>query len=122
MRLVLDVNLPPSLAEALTTDGIDAIHWTEVGDATAPDAEILAWAKTNGCVIVTQDLDFPELLAKSRASLPSVLLLRNADVLARTLPSLVRAACEQCQDALEAGAIVVLDARGLRVRTLPIED
>lgn len=122
MRLVLDVNLPPKLAEALRKIGLDAVHWTDVGPTTAPDSEILAWAAANDRAIVTQDLDFPELLALSNARLPSVVLLRNANALGPSLASILKSATEQCRDALNDGAIVVVDARGLRVRTLPIDE
>jgi len=104
-----------------TECGIEAIHWSDVGAVTAPDAEILCWAKAKGYVVVTQDLDFPEYLALTKAALPSVILIRNADVLAVNTASLLRATARQCGAALDRGAIVVLDARGRRVRTLPIQ-
>lgn len=121
MRVVVDVNFPPSLARALTAAGLDAIHWTAVGLATAPDAEVLAWAQREGCVVLTQDLDYPDILAATGARAPSVLLVRQADALGATLAPAIVAAIGQCHDALRAGAIVVLDVGGRRVRTLPIE-
>ena len=121
MKVVVDVNFPPSLATALSTAGVEAVHWTTQGKATAPDAEILAWARREGWVVLTQDLDFPDILAATGADAPSVLLVRDADALAPRLVELVVAALRQCADALARGAIVVLDVRGRRVRVLPIE-
>ena len=120
MKVVVDVNFPPALATALEDGGVDAIHWTGVGAATAPDAEILAWAKSHGHVVLTQDLDFPEILATTGASAPSVILVRNVDGLHHDLSATIEAAVDQCRAALEAGAIVVLDVGGRRIRTLPI--
>jgi predicted nuclease of predicted toxin-antitoxin system len=121
VKVVVDVNLPPSLATALSSAGVEAVHWTTQGKATAPDAEILAWARRGGWVVLTQDLDFPGILAATGADAPSVLLVRDTDALAPHLVELVVAALRQCADALARGAIVVLDVRGRRVRVLPIE-
>lgn len=121
MKVVVDVNFPASLAASLSSAGVEAVHWTTQGEATAPDAEILAWARREGWVVLTQDLDFPDILAATGADTPSVLLVRDADALAPGLVELVVAALRQCDEALLRGAIVVLDARGRRVRVLPIE-
>jgi predicted nuclease of predicted toxin-antitoxin system len=63
MKAVVDVNFAPSLAGALRERGVDAVHWTAVGAATAADAEILAWAARHEHVVVTQDLDHSDILA-----------------------------------------------------------
>ena len=38
MKLVVDVNLPPKWVEFLATGGIQAVHWSSVGDLRATDA------------------------------------------------------------------------------------
>mgnify|MGYP003381965787 CR=1 len=40
MRLVIDMNLSPAWVETMKTGGIEAIHWSQVGSADAPDLEI----------------------------------------------------------------------------------
>ena len=45
MKLVVDVNLPPKWVEFLATRGIEAVHWSSVGDLRATDAEIMDWAR-----------------------------------------------------------------------------
>ena len=35
-----------------------AIHWSTIGVANASDEEIMAWAKENGYIVFTHDLDF----------------------------------------------------------------
>jgi predicted nuclease of predicted toxin-antitoxin system len=121
VKVVVDVNFPPSLAVALASAGVEAVHWTVRGEANAPDAEILGWARREGWVVLTQDLDFPEILAATGAGAPSVLLVRQADALGPHLLDVVLRALRQCVDALASGAIVVLHVRGRRVRVLPIE-
>ncbi len=42
----------------LATKGIEAVHWTAVGDPRAPDDELLRYAREYGYVVFTHDLDF----------------------------------------------------------------
>ncbi len=120
MIVLLDVNFAPGLASELAALGFPARHWTEIGPATASDREILTWARVHSHVVVTQDLDHAEILATTGADSPSVLLVRDADVMSATLPHRISDALRQCASALESGAIAVVSLRGLRVRVLPI--
>ena len=120
MIVVLDVNFAPGLVRELASLGVEARHWTEVGPATAPDREILAWAKANSHVVVTQDLDHAEILATTGADSPSVLLVRDADSMSSSLARRISDALRQCRPALDSGAIAVVSLRGLRIRVLPI--
>jgi predicted nuclease of predicted toxin-antitoxin system len=63
VKLLLDMNLPPSLTATLRSAGFSAVHWLEVGDPHAADTIVLDWAQTNGHILVTHDLDFGALLA-----------------------------------------------------------
>ncbi len=38
MKVVLDMNLPPSWVAFLADHGIDAVHWSSVGDPRAQDS------------------------------------------------------------------------------------
>lgn len=120
MKALLDVNFPPRLASELTALGLSTRHWTEVGRATASDHEILAWARTHSHVVVSQDLDYAEILATTGAESPSVLLVRDADAMSAELSRRIFDALQHCADALAEGAIAVVTIRGLRVRVLPI--
>ena len=62
MKILLDMNLPPIWASCLETGGHEAKHWSEIGANNAPDIEIMEWARTNGFVVFTHDLDFGALL------------------------------------------------------------
>jgi predicted nuclease of predicted toxin-antitoxin system len=81
MKLVIDINLSPKWAEFLQTHGFDAVHWFGIGDPRAPDPVMMAWARERGCVVFTHDLDFSRILALTRATGPSVFLVRTEDVL-----------------------------------------
>lgn len=75
VKAVVDMNLSPLWVEALLEGGIGAVHWSDVGDPTATDQVILAWAAANERIVLTSDLDFGRLLALTYATGPSVLLL-----------------------------------------------
>ena len=79
MRLLVDMNLSPDWIPLLESHGWDAVHWSRVGAANAPDPELLQFANKDGRTILTQDLDFAQLLFATRKSGPSVVLLRIED-------------------------------------------
>jgi predicted nuclease of predicted toxin-antitoxin system len=120
MKLAVDINLSPEWVELFRHHGYEAVHWSTVGNPRAPDRLILAWAREHGHVVFTHDLDFSRLLALTRASGPSVFQVRTEDVLPSAIGDFVLRALRQHGDALEGGAIVVLDASSSRARILPI--
>lgn len=62
MRLVIDMNLSPAWVGIFVNVGIEAIHWSVIGPANAPDTDIMAWASRNECVVFTHDLDFGTII------------------------------------------------------------
>jgi predicted nuclease of predicted toxin-antitoxin system len=76
MKILLDMNLSPRWAEALAAAGITAVHWSSVGAAQASDPEIIAFARSESWVILTQDLDFGTILAVTHGDKPSVIQIR----------------------------------------------
>jgi predicted nuclease of predicted toxin-antitoxin system len=77
VQLVVDMNLSVDWVAELTSHGWVAVHWSTVGDPTAEDSEIMAWAEANGYVVFTHDLDFGRMLALTHAGGPSVFQVRN---------------------------------------------
>jgi predicted nuclease of predicted toxin-antitoxin system len=68
VKLLVDMNLSPRWVERLVRHGFEAVHWSTIGAATAPDVEILTWANEHHFVVITNDLDFSAILAaRSRA-------------------------------------------------------
>src|SRR5690349_7633475 len=120
VSLVIDMNLSVEWVAELTNHGWSAVHWSTVGDPSAEDAVIMAWAKTNGHVVFTHDLDFSTMLALTHATGPSVLQVRGQNVLPEDIGSVVIAALRQYDAELAAGALVVVDLKKSRVRVLPL--
>ncbi|MHB1931345.1 MAG: DUF5615 family PIN-like protein [Acidimicrobiales bacterium] len=71
---------------------------------------------------MSADADFGALLAGSGAGAPSVVLLRSGDDLSPGEQSMLLIGNLPAVTAdLDAGAVVVIDRRRMRVRRLPIE-
>jgi predicted nuclease of predicted toxin-antitoxin system len=108
------------LGAVLEQAGWKAIHWSDIGNPRAADSEIMAWAKQNGHVIFTHDLDFGTMLALTQAEGPSVIQVRTQDVTPTAIGKLVVNALRQFQPDLEKGALIVLDEANVRARVLPL--
>jgi predicted nuclease of predicted toxin-antitoxin system len=120
MRLLLDMNLSPAWVPLLRSAGWETAHWSEVGAATAADVDIMAWAKAKGFTVITNDLDFSAILAATRAEGPSVVQIRAQDLSPAALGPTLLAVLRTHAHVLQAGAILTLDLRTARVRTLPL--
>lgn len=115
------MNLSPDWIPALASSGIDAVHWSEVGDPRAADAELLAYARNHDMAILTHDLDFGTLLALTQARGPSVLQVRTQAVLPASLGPVVVRAIHRFEPQLDAGVLMTVDELTARVRVLPIK-
>lgn len=120
MKIVIDMNLSPHWVQLLTGAGHEAVHWSEVGAANAPDREIMAWARSNGFIVFTHDLDFGTILASTDAEAPSVFQVRTQDISPQHIGSLVLSAIEQFEERLKQGALVSLDKHRAKARILPL--
>ena len=119
MRILLDMNLSPTWVPVFARHGFEALHWSEVGDARAPDTEIMVWARSHGYVVFTHDLDFGAMLAATGAEGPSVIQIRTNDTLPAKIEHRVISALQQFAVELDEGALIVLNEHNARVRVLP---
>ena len=116
------MNLAPRWVAALAVAGIEAKHWSSVGDLTAADEQIMAWAATEDYVVLTHDLDFGAILAASHGIKPSVVQIRADNVNPDGIAGKVIAALRQLDAELAAGALVTVDPVRTRLRILPITE
>jgi len=115
------MNLSPSWVKRLVGHGFEAVHWSTIGAATAPDVEILTWANEHHFVIITNDLDFSAILAAGAVDGPSVVQLRTQDLLSDAAARILARALEVHREDIERGALLSIDEGGTRVRMLPLE-
>ncbi|MCX6348048.1 MAG: DUF5615 family PIN-like protein [Candidatus Aureabacteria bacterium] len=120
MKLVIDMNLSPAWVTVLAEAGHEAIHWSSVGASGAPDHEILTWARKNGRVVFTHDLDFGAILAATDAESPSVIEMRTQDPTPDHCANLVIEVLRQNAARLAAGTLISVDEDRARVRLLPL--
>jgi predicted nuclease of predicted toxin-antitoxin system len=121
MKLLVDMNLSPDWVAVLAKENWETFHWSSVGNPRAADSEIMAWARQNGCVVFTHDLDFGTMLALTQADGPSVIQVRTQDVTPAAIEKLVVNALRQFQKELDRGALIVLDEATVRARILPLK-
>lgn len=121
MKILVDMNLPPRWVQVFAGVGWEALHWSQVGTPTASDREIMAWARENGYMVFTHDLDFSALLAATQGEGPSVIQVRTQNFLPEAIGDLVLKSMNQFRRELGKGAIITIDPRRARLRILPFK-
>ena len=120
MKLLVDMNLAPGWVNLFAEAGIEAVHWSSLGAANAPDDEVMAYASAHGYVVITQDLDFSAILAATHGEKPSVAQIRADDLSLNAIGKQVIAALQQTASDLETGALLTIDPKRARLRVLPL--
>ena len=120
MRFLLDMNFSPRVTEWQRVQGHDAVHVHEQGHGNWDDRAIFNTAIEDRRIVLTFDLDFGDIVAAAEQNMVGVILVRlrsmKADRVIERLSSVLAAA----DDALEQGAIVIVEDARMRVRRLPI--
>lgn len=121
MRLLIDENLSPRLSVILAEGGHDAEHVSKLGLTSASDSEVFKAARQQDRILLSADTDFGTLLAASRATGPSLILIRRtANRRALELAALIEANLSELASDLRQGCVVVFDAGRIRIRRLPL--
>ena len=92
MRLLIDENLSPTIAEALRADGIDACHVRDRGLLAAKDAKVLGRAFAEDRILVTANVgDFLEM-ARARDVHAGIVFIEDAGLVRHEQLEVVRRA------------------------------
>ncbi len=121
MKFLIDMPLSPGLAIWLVQQGHDAVHALELGLARASDEVILERARGEQRVVVTADLDYPRLLALTRAEGPSLIIFRGGNYSEQEAVEHLRRTLETIPDEELPNSIIVLEKSRIRRRRLPFE-
>ena len=122
MKLLIDANLSPRVAEALDSAGHEVVHVGNVNMLDAADEIILDWADGHGYTVVTADSDFGALHSIRRKNSPSIIHLRDvADQPPETHIALLVENLPVLEVALAGGAIVSVSPTRVRIRDLPLK-
>ena len=83
--------------------------------------EICAHARRHDLILLTNDLDFPQILAHTAEAKPSVILLRGEPLTPELRGRVLLSAIAECAADLHAGAILTVDwSDQPRARLLPL--
>lgn len=110
MRLLIDAQLPPRLADWLREQGLDAVHVSEVGLLSADDRTIWLAAQANGQALVTKDRDFVDW-AIATPDGPQVVWIRSGNAGNATLIVRLAALLPDITQALADGVRVIETGR-----------
>jgi predicted nuclease of predicted toxin-antitoxin system len=119
-RFLADINISPQTVEALSRQGWVIGRVSRWLPTTATDEEILAFARSEGFVIVTQDLDFSSLLALGGYDRPSLVTLRLSSSEPELVTQRLLEAASLLGKALGESCAVTIEDLVVRIRKLPI--
>ena len=120
MKFLIDMPVSPGLAKWLNENGHDAVHASDVGLHKTKDKGILHEARKENRVVITADLDFPQLLALSNAQDPGVILFRGGNYNEQEMLALLKRALEHVKEEKLLNSITVVDKTRIRSTPLPI--
>ena len=121
MKLLIDMNLSPEWAPILLREGYEAVHWSRIGAGNSDDRIIFDWAAEYDYAVLTLDMDFGTLLARTGYAKPSVIQIRREDASPEALLSTLLEVLRKYEREIEYGALIVIDAAKIRLRILPLK-
>lgn len=120
MRFLADMGVALRIVEWLRSQGHDVTHLREEGLHRLPNGQIFAKAIAEGRALLTFDLDFGEIAALARGRRASVILFRLHNTRTPHVIDRLAAVLASLTNALEKGAIVIVEESRHRIRELPI--
>lgn len=118
MRFLADMGVAQRIVEWLRAEGHDAIHLREEGLQRMPNGDIFKKAVSERRIILTFDLDFGEIVALSVDHQASVILFRLHNTRTPHVLDRLSKVLKDSGEALERGAIVVVEESRHRTRRL----
>ena len=100
--------------------GHDAVHVRELALQRATDRELIDRARGDSRVLLTFDLDFGEILAVGVVNRPSVVIFRLTNERADAVNRRLEVVLAERAEALNSGALLLVEDARYRVRLLPI--
>lgn len=117
MKVLLNENIPPSLCTLLQKINWDASHANHLGLNGKSDIYIVEFAVQREFAVITHDLGYSRIVSLSGKNKSSILSFRLDKISADLLINQNKI---QLEHYLQKGALVSIDERGFRFRTLPV--
>jgi len=115
-----NMNISPITVEALRNHGWDIIRVSEVMDEKSKDIDVLVYAQKQNKVVITQDLDFSQILALRGYAKPSLINLRFENARPDFVAARIIDVVSSMEKELEEGVVVTVDETSARYKNLPI--
>ncbi|MCX5977544.1 MAG: DUF5615 family PIN-like protein [Coprothermobacterota bacterium] len=119
MKFLIDESSGRAIVDFLRQAGHDVVSVAEES-LGLPDLAVISFAENSGRILVTNDKDFGDLIIRSKARLPGLILLRLQDESRENRIRVISAMLSQVGDTL-IGHLVVASDWHIRVRPLEIE-
>ena len=121
MKFLADMGISPKTVTFLQGLEQDVVHLHEQGLDRTADFDILEKSLCEKRILLTHDLDFGELIARSRARLPSIIIYRLRNMSPEKVNLYLHEVITKHPDALQQGVIISVTEGQIRIRLLPIE-
>jgi predicted nuclease of predicted toxin-antitoxin system len=121
MKFLLDMPVSASLLDVLQTFGHESVRAHQIGQDRATDRALLALARREERIIVTADLDFPQMLALSAAEGPGLILFRGGNYSDVEMAELLERVLVQVRAEDLERSVCVVDKRRIRITRLPLD-
>ena len=121
MKFLADMGISLKTVHHLQSMGHDALHLDELGLSRMPDSEILQKARQEDQIILTNDLDFSDLLAAGGFTLPSVIIFRLKDMRAVNVNRYLDKILTGYEEDLTGGVVMSIRENRIRAHKLPIK-
>ncbi len=122
IKFIADIHISPLTTADLIGNGFDIQRVSEFLSPTAEDEEIINLAIQKNAVLITQDLDFSNLIVQRGLIKPSVISLRIEKPTPQRVTEILTNLLPQISEDLLAGCIVSVDDNQFRIRQLPVRN
>ncbi len=119
MRFLADMGVATRIVQWLKDKGHDAVHLREENLHRLPNGLIFEKAYSEKRILLTFDLDFGEIVALSGEKQVTVILFRLHNTRTPHVIERLEKVLRDSAQALEEGAIVVVEETRHRIRRLP---
>jgi predicted nuclease of predicted toxin-antitoxin system len=120
MKFLANMNISPKTIESLRRSGWDILRVSEVLKSTSPDMLILEYSRQEGRILITQDLDFSNLLALNNLESPSLVTLRLSGANPQLITERLRQVLPELENVLKEGNAIIIEDASVRIRKLPL--
>lgn len=119
VKFIADVNISPITISSLNEAGYDIRRVTKFLPPNSSDVEIINLAVKMDFTIITQDLDFSDLIAQSTLTKPSLITIRTENPSPINVTNILLNLFPLIEDDLKIGSLISVNEKNYRVRRIP---